>query len=165
MKKLKYIILVAVLLSIVSFAYTQKGSLSVKVDKDSIYQDEVVKVEFLLDNLAGNFIAPDFSGFRIVSGPNTSSSYSMINGHVSQKKSFSYVLVPQSAGDLLIGRAVVESEDGNLTSDPLELHVLETDKLTSTNKNRQRVFRYDSDGTSKDTSGKAPSKKRVLKKI
>jgi len=165
MKKLKYIILVAVLLSIVSFAYTQKGSLSVKVDKDTIYQDEVVKVEFLLDNLAGNFIAPDFSGFRIVSGPNTSSSYSMINGHVSQKKSFSYVLVPQSAGDLLIGRAVLESEDGNLVTDPVELYVFETDKLTTPNKSRQRVFRYDSEGTTKDTTEKATSKKRVLKKI
>ena len=145
--------------------FSQKGSLSVKVDKDTIYQDEVVKVEFLLDNLAGNFLAPDFSGFRIVSGPNTSSSYSMINGHVSQKKSFSYVLVPQSAGDLLIGRAVVESEDGNLVNDPVELHVLETEKLTTPNKSRQRVFRYDSDGTTKDTTDKATSKKRVLKKI
>jgi len=165
MKKLKYIILVAILLSGVSFASTQKGSLSVNVDKDTIYQDEVVKVEFLLDNLPGIFIAPDFNGFRIVSGPNTSSSYSMINGHVSQKKSFSYVLVPQSAGDLLIGQAEVEGEDGNLVTDPVELYVFETDKLTTSNKSRQRVFRYDSDGTTKDTTGKATSNKRVLKKI
>ena len=73
----------------ISSLLAQKGSFSVTVDKDTIFQDEVIQIEFLLDNLEGKFVAPDFKSFNIASGPNTSSSFTIINGEVSQKKSYS----------------------------------------------------------------------------
>ncbi len=163
MKLSAFVIWAFLLFSQVTFS--QKGSLSVKVDKDTVYQDEVIKVEFLLDNLSGNFIAPDFDGFRIVSGPNTSSSFSMINGVVSQKKSYSFMLVPQAAGDQQIGEAVVISDEAKLITDPVTVFVLPTDKLSPSSKSRQRIYKYDTLGMLQDTTTKAPVKKRVLKKI
>jgi BatD DUF11 like domain len=165
MKKLRLMWFFAFCICFLNIVSAQKGSLSVKVDKDTLYQDEVVNVEFLLDNLSGNFTAPDFNGFRIVSGPNTSSSFSMINGAVSQKKSYSYVLMPQATGDQQIGEAVVSTDEDKLITDLVSVYVLSTDKLSPSSKSRQRVYKYDTPGMTKDTTIKAPNKKRVLKKI
>ena len=165
MKKLRLTLFIAICICFLTIVSGQKGSLSVKVDKDTLYQDEVIKVEFLLDNISGNFIAPDFNGFRMVSGPNTSSSFSMINGVVSQKKSYSYVLMPEATGDLQIGEAIVSTDDDKLITDPVTVYVLSTDKLSLSSKSRQRIYKYDTPGMTKDTSTKAPIKKRVLKKI
>ena len=115
--------------------------------------------------LQGNFIAPDFNGFRMVSGPNTSSSFSMINGVVTQKKAYSYVLMPEATGDQQIGEAIVSTDEDKLITDPVSVYVLSTDKLSPSSKSRQRVYKYDTPGMTKDTSTKAPIKKRVLKKI
>lgn len=134
--KLSFIILFVALLQ--NFTIAQSGSFTVKVDKDTMYQDEVIKVEFLLDNLTGNFKAPDFIGFRVVSGPNTSSSFSMINGEVSQKKSYTYLLMPQAKGHQVIGEAYVQNDTGTITSDAVDIYVLDTDNLKSRNKSKQR---------------------------
>jgi hypothetical protein len=158
---MRYNFLILFTVFIQNIIFAQSGSLTVKVDKDTMYQDEVIKVEFLLDNLTGNFKAPDFIGFRIVSGPNTSSSFSMINGEVSQKKSYSYVLVPQSIGSQLIGKAIVQNDEGLVSTEPLEIYVLSTENLKSDHKSRQRTYIYESEGTKTQKE----KSKRVLKKI
>jgi hypothetical protein len=158
-------IFICIFLIISQLSFSQKGSLSVKVDKDTVFQDELITVEFLLDNVSGNFTAPDFSGFRIVSGPNTSSSFSMINGVVNQKKSYSYMLVPQATGDQQIGEAIVVNEGDKLITDPVSVYVLPLDKTTSSGKSKQRIYRYDALGNKKDSTKTPPLKKRVLKKI
>jgi hypothetical protein len=158
---MKFGSVIFVTLFIIQITFGQKGSLTVKVDKDTVYLDEVLKVEFLLDNLTGNFRAPDFIGFRIVSGPNTSSSFSMVNGEVNQKKSYSYVLVPQSIGAQFIGAATVQNDDGLVTTEPLDIFVLNTENLRSDHKSRQRTYIYESDRTKNQKT----KSKRVLKKI
>ena len=165
MKKLRLMWYSAICLCFFTIVSGQEGSLSVKVDKDTVFQDELITVEFLLDNVSGNFTAPDFSGFRILSGPNTSSSFSMINGVVSQKKSYSYMLVPQATGDQQIGEAIVVNEGDKLITDPVSVYVLPSDKTTSSGKSKQRIYRYDALGNKKDSTKTPPLKKRVLKKI
>jgi len=165
MKKLRLMWFSAVCLCFFTIVSGQEGSLTVKVDKDTVYQDEVIKVEFLLDNISGNFTAPDFSGFRVVAGPNTASSFSIVNGIVSQKKSYSYMLVPLNTGDQLIGEAIVVNEKDKLVTDHVVVYVLPDAKPSASGKSRQRVFRYDAAGESKDTMKITPSKKRVLKKF
>jgi acetate kinase len=159
--KHSFIILFVAILQ--NFTIAQSGSLTVKVDKDTMYQDEVIKVEFLLDNLTGNFKAPDFIGFRVVSGPNTSSSFSMINGEVSQKKSYTYLLMPQTKGHQVIGEAYVQNDTGMITSDAVDIYVLDTDNLKSRNKSKQRSFIFESEGQAHSKEKSNP--KRVLKKI
>lgn len=164
MKQIKLMWLIPVFFF--SMVSAQKGSLSVKVDKDTMYIDEVVKVEFHLDNITGNFRAPDFSGFQVVSGPNTSSSFSMINGVVSQKKSYSYILVPQRDGMLTLGSAVVENDGEQIATDPIDIFVWPEKNQSKGRKTRERMYNFeqnpDSTGTAKQSK---PASKRVLKKI
>ncbi|MBL7033928.1 MAG: protein BatD [Candidatus Delongbacteria bacterium] len=68
------------------------------------------EVEFLLTGdkkPGGDPQFPDFTGFKIVSGPNSSQSTSIINGTVSQNRSWSFVLAPQREGKLAIQPAQI----------------------------------------------------------
>lgn len=141
--------------------FGQQGSLTVKVNKDTLALDEVVTVEFLLDNLTGNFQAPDFRGFQVVSGPNTSSSFRMVNGEVSQKKSFSYALVPIEEGNLLIGPATVDNNGDLISTEDIEIFVQNSYK-SSKSSTKDRTFIY---GVENDNEPKTQKKKRPLKKI
>jgi BatD DUF11 like domain len=165
MKKLRLMWYSAICLCFFTIVSGQEGSLSVKVDKDTVFQDESITVEFLLDNVSGNFTAPDFSGFRIISGPNKSSSFSMINGVVSQKMSYTYMILPQATGKQQIGEAMVVNDGDKLITDPVSVYVLPLDKTTSAVTSKQRIYRYDFLGNKKDSTKTAPLKKRVLKKI
>jgi BatD DUF11 like domain len=165
MKKLRLMWYSAICLCFFTIVSGQEGSLSVKVDKDTVFQDESITVEFLLDNVSGNFTAPDFSGFRIISGPNKSSSFSMINGVVSQKMSYTYMILPQATGKQQIGEAMVVNDGDKLITDPVSVYVLPSDKTTSAVTSKQRIYRYDFLGNKKDSTKTAPLKKRVLKKI
>jgi hypothetical protein len=160
--KLNLSLLVIICAYTVSFS--QKGSFSVTVDKDTIFQNEVIKLEFLLENLSGRFLPPDFESFNIVSGPNTSSSISIINGETNQKKTYSYILVPEKAGGLVIGRATVANDTGELNSEPIDIFVLGFTDKSSQSQSHKRTFRYDTDSKDIPSSKDAP-KKRVMKKI
>jgi hypothetical protein len=146
-------------------AQAQKGSFSVKVDKDTMFTDEVLKVEFLIDNLTGNFKAPDFSGFRLVAGPNTSSSMSIINGEISQKKSYSYVLMPDETGLLYIGSASLKTENDNIETEPIDIVVLDVYDNNRKINRKQKTFRRDIDTNSSEPNTEKSKTKRVLKKI
>ena len=45
-------------------------------------------------NIPGNPQLPSLDGLTVVSGPNTSTSISFVNGSVSSSKSYSFVVVP-----------------------------------------------------------------------
>jgi hypothetical protein len=147
-----------------SVLISQKPSFSVTLDKDTIFMDEVIRIEFLLDNLSGNFVQPDFKQFRVVSGPNTSSSFSMINGAVSQKKSYSFILMPESSGNLEIGPASVKAENTSLISDPIPVYVFDNNNKSGHKQSQKRIFTYGNEMVT-DTTGKSAVRKRVLKKF
>jgi hypothetical protein len=82
-------------------------------------------VRFSVQNAkATDFCAPDFEGIVVVSGPNMSSSFSMINGEVTQSASYSYYLEPVDIGNYYIAPASVQIEEGILETQPLEVIVL-----------------------------------------
>ena len=147
------------------FTYGQQGIFTVKVDKDTMFTDEVLKVEFIMDNLTGNFKAPSFSGFRVVAGPNTSSSMSIINGEVNQKKSYSYILMPEDTGTLTIESAYLNSEADIIETEIITIVVLDPKDASRSSNRKQQTFRKEF-----NTDGQSPQKeslknKRVLKKI
>ncbi len=155
-------------LAVIFFFYlfdltTQKGSLSIVVDKDTMFQDEVVKVELLIENTQGRYTPPTFEGFRIIGGPNTSSSFTMINGVVSQKKSYTYMLLPELTGDITIGTASLQTETEEIKTVPVKIFVLEGSGRSEKSSFNKR-FKSEQLPES-DTTGKTNTKKRVLKKI
>ena len=148
----------------ISALFSQNQSFTVSVDKDTIFQDEVINIQFLLENMPGKFVAPDFESFDIVSGPNTSSNVTIINGELSQKKSYSYILLPATPGSLVIGQARVDTEKGELLSDPINIFVLKGSDMPPRSQGQKRMFRYDAEAKAAPDSTLFP-KKRIMKKI
>jgi hypothetical protein len=150
-----------IILLLAGISNAQKGSFSVKVDKDTMFTDEVLKVEFFIDN----FKAPDFSGFRLVAGPNTSSSMSIINGEVSQKKSYSFVLIPEDTGIVTIGAATLKTDDDIIDTESIDIVVLDASANYKKINRKQKTFRRDIDLGASEPSKEKSTTKRVLKKI
>lgn len=100
---------------------------TVEVNSDTVGLGNYLEVTFTLENTQGNhFTAPDFEGFALVSGPNQSSSFSMINGAVTQSMSFTYYLEPRETGVMTIAAATIETKEGTLKSPSIDVVVVET---------------------------------------
>ncbi|MEN0003758.1 MAG: BatD family protein [Bacteroidota bacterium] len=95
------------------------------VTMDSILYGNKFKVTFTLENGQGNaFEAPIFPDFHVVSGPNTSSSFSMMNGTVSQSISYTYLLEPKDIGNYYIEPASIQVDGTTLETAPIEVMVV-----------------------------------------
>lgn len=89
------------------------------------------RVEFALnakpDN--GTFQAPSFEGFDVLAGPaeSTGSSIQIINGSMTKSVShtYTYVLLPQSAGTVTIGAAEVKVDGRTYRTQPLPIEVVD----------------------------------------
>lgn len=124
MKKLRLILILS--LGIQSLILAQdKAKFSVEISSDSILMGNYFQVKFSLENAqTNNFVAPDFEGFKVVSGPNMTSSFSMINGEVSQSMTYTYYLEPVDIGNYYIAPASVEVEDQFIETTPMEIIVV-----------------------------------------
>lgn len=153
----------SIFLLVISSGLTgQEKRFSVRLSADTISIDQTLKVEFEITNINGVFTPPDFSAFRIISGPNTSSSFSMINGNVTQKMSYTYLLKALNSGNQIIGSAFVKTENDNFESEEIEIVILENQDTKSTQKSgTQRTREYKS-----DMKESVPDKpKRKIRKI
>ncbi len=97
------------------------------VDKTNVGQNERFQVYFTFSNAdinkAGGFKPPAFDGFRLLSGPNQSTSMQIINGKVSGSLTYSYILQSQEMGDFVIQSASVNYEGRTYKTDPLKIRV------------------------------------------
>ena len=102
--------------------------------KQTILQGETFEVTYTLDNNKGRgFKAPSFSPFRVISGPNRSTSTTFVNGRVSGKLSFSYVLQAPNIGEFKIPGARISVGSRRQVSNEVHLKVI---KNNSTNKSK-----------------------------
>ncbi len=120
----RYSLLIFFNLCLLLNCQSQDTVFDITLSTDSLLMDNIITVTFSLKNASGQgFEAPDFEGFQIVGGPNQSSSYSMINGVVSQELSFSYVLMPEDIGNYYIQPAYIKVDSKILETTPLEVIV------------------------------------------
>lgn len=75
-------------------------------------------------NSIKGFRAPDFPGFRVLSGPNQSTSMQIINGAVSASVSFSYYLQAIQTGTISIGPAALDYKGKTYRTQPVRLTVV-----------------------------------------
>ncbi len=98
------------------------------VDKNPVAENERFEVSFTFEgsdiNSIRNFSPPSFQNFRILSGPNQSTSMQIINGAVSASRTFSYILLPSSTGTFTIGSATIEFKGQTLSTDPIKITVV-----------------------------------------
>lgn len=91
---------------------TKAQEFSASVDRTTVGQYDRFQAYFTFSgsdvNGLQNFRPPSFSGFKILSGPNQSTSMQIINGKVSGSLTFSYILQPINIGEYSISFASVD---------------------------------------------------------
>lgn len=113
---------------LVSTAFSQDVGLSAMLSQDTVLLGNYFKVEFSVENATGDFEQPDLSSFKLVGGPNTSTSMSNINGEVTRKSSYTFYLEPLEAGTVYIPEAYFVTDDTTLETTPLKITVLPNPK-------------------------------------
>jgi len=103
-------------------------SFRTRVSKTAMSTDERLRVNFEISSNNGqinqrNFTPPTFTGFQKIMGPSTSQEYSYINGKVSSKFVYGYILQPNKTGKLKIGQASVKIDGKTYKTQPVTITV------------------------------------------
>ena len=94
-----------------------------KVSKTTLGLNERLRIDFVMNMDGDNFSQPSFEGFRIIAGPSQQVSQSWINGKSSFEKVYSYYLLPQQKGNLIIKQATIEYNGQIYKTSPIKIHV------------------------------------------
>lgn len=120
-------ILLFFILSLPIISYGQDQQFSVSVSRDTVLLGNTLKVDFTLKNTQGQFEGPEFASFDVLMGPNSSSSYSNINGKVTNTSKYTYIIKPREEGEFFIENAYVlnkSDETKNMETEPFLITVL-----------------------------------------
>lgn len=156
------LILTTTLITVVSYAQDAKFTATVTID--SVLLGNVIQVSFELKNAkGGQFNPPQFEHFDIVGGPNQSSSFSMVNGDVSQSMSYSYYLQPREVGTFYIEPASINADDTALETMPIEINVYPNpDGVKQDPPKKQMEFDFWSTPRQGEKKKEKPKKKRKI---
>lgn len=137
-------------------AYSQNTEIIIKV-QDTVTVGSPFTFEIELNNIQSNFRNPEFQGLRLVGGPNTSSSFSIVNGVSSSKTVYKYFLLAESEGDFTIYLHDLEAPEGNVVFDVINVHAMNGKTHDST------LIKYYESPSSQDL--KKSTSKRKMRKI
>lgn len=121
-----------------------------KANMDTILLGHYFQLSFVLENANGkNFSLPELDpGWERLSGLNTSSSMSIINGESSQKTTYGLLIRPNEVGTWTVPPATVEVNGKKLHSEPLTIVVVPNPEglpQPSVQDRRENLFRMDFD--------------------
>lgn len=95
-------------------------------------------INYQMENLGqGNFIPPDLSDFRVLSGPNQYQSYQFINGKQTSSLRYSYTLSPKKIGKLALKGAGFQTRKGKTKAPTVPVTV--SGKMPKQNPNAQNA--------------------------
>jgi len=94
-----------------------------KVSKNTLGLNERLRIDFTMNIDGDNFNQPSFEGFRIIAGPSQQVSQSWINGKSSFEKTYSYYLLPNQKGTLIIKQASIEYNGQVYKTSPIKINV------------------------------------------
>jgi hypothetical protein len=98
------------------------------VDNNKVGENDRFEVSFTFEgkniNDIKNFTPPSFKDFRILSGPNQSTSMQIINGVASSTFTLSYILMPNTTGSFTIGSASIQYQGNTFKTEPLKITVV-----------------------------------------
>lgn len=143
-------------------------SFNVNVSSDTILAGNMVTITFVANNIAGQFEGPNMQGLNVISGPNTSTSMSMVNGDVTQKATYSYIILCENNGEITISPAYFNTKNETFETDPFQVLILPNPEgIIEQPPSNSGYFEFNLPGTSKQTkkSTVPKKKKRKLKKI
>ncbi len=118
----------AILVTFSSLAYAQDGTFTASVDNASVSAGEQFTVTFTVSGSdalgAQNFRAPDFGALFVLSGPNTSQSFQIINSSMSGSVAYSYTLYARQPGKFTIGPASIDYKGKQLKTQPIQIEAV-----------------------------------------
>jgi hypothetical protein len=94
-----------------------------KVSKTTLGLNERLRVDFAMNIDGDNFNEPSFDGFRVIAGPSQQVSQSWVNGRSSFEKIYSYYLIPNQKGNLIIKSATIEYNGQVFKTSPVKITV------------------------------------------
>jgi hypothetical protein len=119
--------------------YLLAQSFVASVNENKIGENDRLEVTFTFDgkdiNSIKNFSPPSFNNFKVLSGPNQSTSMQIINGVSSSSLSLSYVLMPSSVGAFTIGSDSVQYDGQTYKTDPLTVTIVKGSQKPQDQKN------------------------------
>jgi hypothetical protein len=107
--------------ALANISLAQKFSAS--ASKTKVAVGETFQISFSLNTNGSNYKAPNLNDFEVYSGPNQSSSMSLINGVMTQSFSLSYILAPKKEGKFTVGPASVIINGATVQSNALIIEV------------------------------------------
>jgi hypothetical protein len=122
-----FLVLLATLFSVGSVAQELTASAPSQVQVGQRF-----RVTWELNAGGSNFSAPQISDFRVLGGPNQSTSMQYINGSMTQSISFSYILEAKKEGEFTIAPATIEANGNTITSNEVKIRVVKGQPSTNT---------------------------------
>ena len=104
-------------------ARSQELTVTASVSQTAVTTGVPFEVRFTVNGQAEKFDPPSFEGFRVVSGPNQSTSMRSINGKTTVSTSVGYGLVAEKEGKYTIQPAAVEADGKTVRSNALTITV------------------------------------------
>lgn len=116
--------MLVIVCSISTFA--QDVQLTASVNRNPVGENDQVIYTLEVSGSTSGFPEPklpDFAGFRILGGPNVSTSVQIINGSMSSNKSYSVMLLPRKVGIFTIPAASIIHKGKTYQSNPIKITV------------------------------------------
>ena len=116
---------------------------NVSVNETTVADNERFQVSFVfsgksISNLK-NFLAPSFTNFLVLSGPNQSTSIQIINGAQTASLTYSYILQPERVGTFSIGKASIQQDGQTFETKPLQMEVVKGSTKPKQNNTQQNI--------------------------
>lgn len=116
-------ILFVLAILIAPFSYSQDFEFTAAISHNQVSTGDRFKIEFTANGEISNFKAPNLSNFRVLSGPNQSTSMSWVNGNMSASYTYSYILMAVKEGDFTIKPAIAAYKGDAYSTNTLNLKV------------------------------------------
>lgn len=97
-----------------------------RTNKSEVALGDYFIIEFSVNTSITEFTPPHFSDFQVLSGPNQSSSISIVNGAASYSYTYSYYLKPLKEGEYTIEGAKAKAGKNIITSNSVKIKVVKS---------------------------------------
>ena len=102
-----------------------KPAFRVQASRDSIGLDGSLRVQFeILNARPRDFRLPELLGLSIQAGPSVASQTTVVNGRMSSSTTYTYLMKPTELGTHRIPPIVVQTDQGELVSEPVLVAVV-----------------------------------------
>ncbi|MFV5694292.1 BatD family protein [Flavobacterium sp. LB3P122] len=114
---------IAVLVLIVCNSLSAQVQFEARVSKTILGLNERLRIDFIMNVDGDNFNQPSFDGFRVIAGPSQQVSQSWVNGKSTFEKVYSYFLLPNQKGSVVIKQAAIEYNGQIYKTSPVRINV------------------------------------------